>query len=82
LRHLLRDHSAQREPENVASRKAQTLEERERMRCHAGYRLRHLSGGPSDSGVVEEEHFASRRERIGDRRISVVERAREMLQAQ
>jgi hypothetical protein len=34
-----------------------------------------------DAGVVEQNHFSPRRERIGDRRIPVVGRPREMLKA-
>ncbi len=65
-------HSARLSP----SRKANDV------RGHSGYRLRHLAARAPDSRIVEEDDLPSGRERIAHGRIPVVERPREVLQAE
>jgi hypothetical protein len=81
-RHLLRDHSAERESEDVAGGHAQAVQEIQRMRRHTGHRCWHLTGGPAYTSVIEQNHFSRRCQRIRHRRIPVLEGAHEVLQAQ
>jgi len=53
LRHLLRDHSAQRESEDIAGRHAQSIQEGQSVLGHAGDCWGHWACGASDAGVVE-----------------------------
>lgn len=50
------------------------------MLRHFPDRIWHLAAGPPNAGIVEENDFASRCERIGHRGVPVVERTREVLE--
>ena len=52
------------------------------MRRHPLNRVGHVAGGPSDAGVVEQNDFSSRRKRVRDCRIPIVECPHEVLKAQ
>ena len=52
------------------------------MRCHLCNILRHLSTGASQARAFEENYFPPRRERIGNRRIPIIECPREVLKEQ
>src|SRR5207244_12853426 len=52
------------------------------LRRHSGTLLRHSTARTPDARVVEENDFPSRGERITHRRIPVVERPGEVLQAE
>src|SRR5439155_7154081 len=82
LRHVLGDHAAERETEDVAPVEVEAVEKGHDVRRHSGHRLRHLSARTPDARVVEENDLPSRGERITHRRIPVVERSGEVLQAE
>src|SRR6185295_13819004 len=70
------------ETEDVALRQTEPVEKRHDVRGHSGYRLRHCAGRAPDSRVIEEDDLPSGRERIAHGGIPVVERPREVLQAE
>src|SRR5262249_7976030 len=81
-RQLLRDHSAERVSEDVAYRHAKTIQKGQSVSRHAGDCRRYRARGASDAGVVEKNDFPAGCERIGDRRVPVVERAGEVLKTE
>ena len=82
LHHLLRDHATEREAEHVADLEPEPVEERESVRRHAGDGFGHDAAGATHAGAFKQNDFASRRERIGDGGVPIVEGSSEMLQAQ
>jgi hypothetical protein len=81
-RHLLRHHAAQGKSKDVADLKAKAIEECQRVIRHSADRLRHCAGGSAKPGAFKQNHLTVTRERIRDGRIPIIERAREVLQAQ
>jgi hypothetical protein len=81
-RHLLRNHAAQGKSEDVADLKAKAIEECQRVSRHSADRLRHRTGRSAEPGAFEQNHLAAMGKRIRDGWIPIVERAREVLQAQ
>src|SRR5215831_11370062 len=79
LGHLLRDHTAERETENVAALDTEPIEEGQRMLGHLGHGLWCFTTRAADPGVVEKDQLTSVGKRISDRWVPVVERAGEML---
>ena len=51
------------------------------MSRHAGHRCWHCSARPADASILEQDNLPSVRKRIGDGRILIVHRSREVLQA-
>ena len=78
-RDLLGDEAADREAEHVNLLQSQRLDEGDGVGAHLLDRGRHLAGAAGNAGVVEQDHFARRREAVGHRRVPVVHRAGEML---
>jgi hypothetical protein len=79
LRHLLRDHAAERESEDVAGGYLECVQKGEGMTRHPGNRVGHLTRRPSHARAVEQNDFSPGGKRIGDRRVPIVERSREVL---
>jgi hypothetical protein len=82
LRRLLGDHAAKGETKDVTLREAKAVEKRQGVLGHSGHRLGYIAARPADSGVLEEDDLSSGSERIGHRRIPVVERPGEVLQTE
>jgi hypothetical protein len=59
---------------------AERVDQRGGVARHAGDGVGRGTGAESDCGVVGEDHFPARRERVGDRRVVIVEVAHEVLQ--
>jgi len=72
LRHLLRDHAAERETENVAGFESEAVQERQRMLRHSGDRVGHIAGGPSETRAFKQNDVAPGCKSVGDRRIPIV----------
>ena len=81
-RHLLRHHTAQGKSKDVTEFKTKAIEECQRVSRHSADRLRHRAGGSAKPGAFKQNHLAVTCQRIRDGRIPVVERPREVLQAQ
>jgi hypothetical protein len=82
LRDLLRHRPAKREPEHIALSHAQALQESEDLLRHTRHRRRDLASRPSDTRIIEEDDFPTRRERVRDGRVPVVEGPGEVLKEQ
>src|SRR5262245_21989794 len=82
LCHLLCNHPAERKTKHVTRRQAQAVQKRKNVLRHTGHGLRNVTAGSSHACVIEENDFAAIRERIGDGRIPIVQRPREVLQKQ
>src|SRR5262249_55550171 len=80
LHHLLRDHPAKREAEDVAASQAQAIQECQSVLRHAGHCFGHCTAGSTDACVIEQNDFSPRRERIGHRGVPVVKRPCEVLE--
>jgi hypothetical protein len=52
------------------------------MSRHSSDRLRHRAGGSAKPGAFKQNHLTVTRKRTRDGRIPIIERAREVLQAQ
>jgi len=81
-RHLLRDHAAEREAENVDGREAKPVQKGQGMLCHASDRIRHLARRSSETCAFEQYDLAVARKRVSDRGIPVIERTGEVLKEQ
>ena len=77
---LLRDESAHREAEQIDVLESECVDQRGGVPRHPGDGVGCRAGAESDSGVVGEDHLAAGGERVGNRRVVVVEVAHEVLQ--
>src|SRR6267154_1766244 len=80
LGHLLGEHTAKGETEDVAGRDTEAVEEGQDVPGHFGHRLGYIPGRAPDARVVKEDDLPSGGKRIGDSRIPVVESSGEVLQ--
>ena len=78
--HLLGDHSAKRESEDIARPHTETIEESGGMLRHACNGRRHGARRAPDAGVVEQNQLSVSGEGVRERGIPVVECAREVLE--
>jgi hypothetical protein len=81
-RHLLRHHAAQGKSKDVEGCEAKAVEKCQRVSRHSGDRVGHLAGGLAKPGAFKQDHLTVARKRIRDGRIPIIQRAREVLQAQ
>ena len=80
--HLLGDHAAERESEDIARSHAESVEERDDMLRHAGDGCRHGARRAAHAGVVEQNEFPLGGEGVCQRGIPVIERSGEVLEEQ
>ena len=67
---------------DVADFNTEAIEECQRVSRHSADRLRDRAGGSAKPGAFKQKHLTVTRQRIRDGRIPIIERAREVLQAQ
>jgi len=80
--HLLSDHAAERESEDIARVHADSVEKRDDVLRHACDGRRHGASRAPHAGVVEQNEFPSAGEGVCQRGIPVVEGSRKVLEEQ
>jgi len=80
--HLLCDHAAARKAEQVDALQAKRVDKSQGVSRHGLDTVRSLSTRTCNTPVVEQDHFAVLSERVGNNRVPIVHRAREMLAEQ
>ena len=78
-RDLLRDHSADREPEKIDLRQSETVDECFRVLCHACKGRRHFAGRTRDTRIIEDDDLTLLGKPVQNRRIPVVKISGEVL---
>ena len=72
-RDLLRDHAAERESQQVDAKKIECLREGEHVTRHTRDGVGHGARRAPDPRMLEQDHFAPMRQRVGHRRIPAMD---------
>jgi hypothetical protein len=80
LRHLLRDHSPEREAKDITAGQTHPVQECQCVLRHPGDRPRYRPRGPPDASILEQNNLSPARKWVGDGRIPIIESASEVLQ--